>query len=455
MSDPPPLGNITNIPKATKATPTATPGTSKQENIHPSVEKSSVSGHSDNEEAEIVASLKAKKHVSLPFRLVDDFGRFGTDDENGGKLLQYLHKAFPTVTEINITAPFLIVVCTQIPSDPLPFTVGGQSTIFTTEKKPSDEWFDLGTPAKKRKSIVTSLNFHSKDKVTDEAIQTIADELQQVNLRPTEIGYMGGFLRLVFPHSVDPTDIPYRIAGCTVFIQSQSATTAARRMKIPAGTDTDTNDYLAHPDRTLRPGVMLSSSFHGNGAQYLSTTSGLLVKDAQGNHYVTCALHGFNPDGIVFHPDPVKGKPIGKVVRTFPNVDVGLVHLESGIRYTNEFFESDEGGASGLIPSGFAQKTIPGENLEMDNPYNGSCAAAVIGTNHILEGVRYHEHKWIILERGTRLRDRCCGSPIVDENGLVAAIFRYALGERADIGYAVPALEVEKLGLKLVDSHEF
>ena len=399
--------------------------------------------------------LKTKKHVPLPFRLIDEFGIIGCSQENGHKLLEYFRKAFPasTVTQAILTAPYIIVLCTKIPSGPLPFTVGGLPTTFATE----DIWdlrYKLGTPAQKRKHIITSLDLRTKDKVTDEVIRTIAEELQQLHLRPTEIGFMSGICRLAFSHSMDLTEIPYRIAGCCVYVQFHSVTTAARRMEIPTGTYTDTNDYLAYADCTLRPGVMFSSSVHGNGTQYLSTTSGLLVKDAEGDHYVTCALHGFLSDGIVFHPDPIRGRPIGKVVQRFPNVDVGLVLLESGIRYTNEFFDSEEGGASGVTPRRFATSEI-GDIVEMDNRFNGSCAGIVMGTNYIFENNKYHRHDWQIFEHGTEAEDGSCGSPILDQNGDVAAIFRFVDKENPKCGFAVIGEQVEDIGLKLVDNHVF
>ena len=419
------------------------------------VEQTTVAGHSGKEDAKVVALLKTRKHVPLPFHLIDEFGMIGCSDKNGDKLREYFRKAFPasTVTQAILTAPYIIVICTKIPSGPLPFTVGGLPITFAT-KYTDDLRYKLGTPAKKRKHIVTSLNFHNKDKVTDEAIWTIAGELQQLHLRPTEIGFMRGACRLAFPHSVDPTDIPYRIAGCPVYVQFHSAT--ATRLKTPIGTNTDTNNYLEHADRTLRPGVMFSSSLDGN-EQYLSTSSGLLVEDAQGNRYVTCALHGFRPDGIVFHPDPIRGRQIGKVVQEFSRIDVGLVRLEPGISYTNEFFESKEGGASGLIPRAFADADSTKNycTLEMDNPFNGSCAGTIIGLNSIFDGVKYQKHELVIFEHGTGAHDGCCGSPIVDENGWVTAMFRFVDITRTGVGFALPAAEVEKLGLKLVDSHVF
>jgi hypothetical protein len=142
------------------------------------------------------------------------------------------------------------------------------------------------------------------------------------------------------------------------------------------------------------------------------------------------------------------------VVQRFPNVNVGLVRLEPGIRYTNEFFESEEGGASGVTPRRFATPQI-GNIVEMDNPFNGSCAGTVVGTNYIFENNRYDRHLWQTFEHGTKADDGSCGSPILDENGEVAAIFRFVDGENPKWGFAVIGEEVENLGLKLVDNHVF
>jgi len=119
------------------------------------------------------------------------------------------------VTDLFHTTPFLIVRCQkQIPSGLLPFTLGGQPTIFTT-KETREEHYNLGTLARKRQQVVTCLKLLDNE-VTDKAIQTIADEPQQLNLRPTKIGFMSGMYRLAFPHSVDSTEVPCMIAGCGV-----------------------------------------------------------------------------------------------------------------------------------------------------------------------------------------------------------------------------------------------
>ena len=155
-------------------------------------------------------------------------------------------------------------------------------------------------------------------------------------------------------------------------------------------------------------------------------------------------------------PTPIRGKPIGKVVQRFPNVDVGLVRLEPGIRYTNEFFESEEGGVSGVTPCRFATSRA-GNIVEMDNPFNGSCGGSILGTNFILENDTniYHQHDWQIFERGTKADDGSRGSPILSKNGDVAAIFRFVDRENPKCGFALSGEEVEILGLKLVDNHVF
>jgi S1-C subfamily serine protease len=131
------------------------------------------------------------------------------------------------------------------------------------------------------------------------------------------------------------------------------------------------------------------------------------------------------------------------------------VRLEPGIRYTNEFFESEESEASGVIPRRFATLSKVGDALEMDNPFSGSCADGVVSVDWIYQDVKYHEHKWIALERGSRICDGSSGSPILNENGQVTAIFRFVDRESPNLGFALPGAEVEKLGLKLVDKHVF
>jgi len=91
----------------------------------------------------------------------------------------------------------------------------------------------------------------------------------------------------------------------------------------------------------------------------------------------------------------------------------------------------------------------------MDNPFNGSCAGSVVGRNYIFENNRYHQHDWQIFEHGTKVDDGSCGSPILDENGEVAAILRFVDRENPKCGFAMIGEEVEKLGLKLVDNHVF
>lgn len=40
---------------------------------------------------------------------------------------------------------------------------------------------------------------------------------------------------------------------------------------------------------------------------YKQTTSGILVVDDQGEAFITVATHGFQTDGLVFHPNPISG----------------------------------------------------------------------------------------------------------------------------------------------------
>ena len=102
-----------------------------------------------------------------------------------------------------------------------------------------------------------------------------------------------------------------------------------------------------------------SSLFTDNGEEfYKSTTSGLLVTDSDGTAFVTVAAHGFESDNLVYHPDPLSGIVIGTVVKTIPEIDVSLVRLNGGLRYTNETFGSNE-NPDGIRIEGFSRCEPP------------------------------------------------------------------------------------------------
>lgn len=72
---------------------------------------------------------------------------------------------------------------------------------------------------------------------------------------------------------------------------------------------------------TLQPGIMLGS---GGDHNELLTTSGIIVQDVYGYHYLTLASHGFPPGReIVYHPNP-NGVYVGRVHDELTDTGIAL-----------------------------------------------------------------------------------------------------------------------------------
>lgn len=50
------------------------------------------------------------------------------------------------------------------------------------------------------------------------------------------------------------------------------------------------------------------------------------------------ATRRFETDGFVYHPNPISGSVIGRIVHTLPGTDILVVKLNPRLRYTKETF---------------------------------------------------------------------------------------------------------------------
>jgi hypothetical protein len=164
---------------------------------------------------------------------------------------------------------------------------------------------------------------------------------------------------------------------------------------------------------------------------FKTTTSGILVIDRHGQLFITVATRGFEDDGLVYHPNLIKGSVIGKIVDRLPGCDISIVKLNSGLRYVNETFGTKD-NPDGIKMNGLSQCCPPHlrayDNIAMDNPFSGSCEGRVLalGARIPEEGERdYVMHEWHIFENGNEPVDGSCGSPILDSDGKVVGLFRF------------------------------
>lgn len=151
----------------------------------------------------------------------------------------------------------------------------------------------------------------------------------------------------------------------------------------------------------------------------LLTTSGIRVRDANGNYFVTVASQGFPTDREkVYHPSS-DNSAIGQVVRRLGDSDIALVKLEDGVNFVNETFDV-EGVASSPLHRLSDRKILSAEILHMNNPFTSHVEGVFLyeGRHCIPSDEAEHAHVWAkcwLFWLGTDCPDYAdgsCGSPI-------------------------------------------
>lgn len=247
-----------------------------------------------------------------------------------------------------------------------------------------------------------------------------------------------------FPDRVNKIHISY------VF-RNTIETPGSLRLKTPTDAEPDDGNY----SNMLRPGVILSSGIDPDGPE-LRTTSGVCVECPSGEHFVTCASHGF-PLGLedAYHPSAA-GSKIGTVMRQFWDTDVSLLRLAEGIQYSREPFSSSDYDAVPLTSIRHPSTLCIGDFMYMNTPFNGHCKGSVVG----VETVRIPSdepgipHLYIFgisayLGNGSeRPLDGCCGGVAWTEQGEAIGQFRILSKERP-LAYITSFEHLIELGYQL------
>ncbi|KAL8646558.1 MAG: hypothetical protein Q9210_006074, partial [Variospora velana] len=374
------------------------------------------------------------KHIQLPYSLVEN-GKALSPPLGDWSLIISL---FPNTKGAEVMDPFLIILVPTLPPKPWPLTVGGLPLRFTTEEYV--DLFDRGRCGRGPK-VMQELDLHSMQRtidINDGIFEEVIEVFRKLNIPIRDIFWFGSFWQITTIDAVDAKQLPWRIANSAAFYltvaEAPDGDPAALRRKVPVGKDFDDTHYATTPDALLRPGIMLASSkytiFDPQNEQmeevYDSTTSGILVVDTEGELFITVATHGFEQDGLVYHPNPATGEVIGRIVEDLPHTDISIVRLNAGLRYVNETFgtSTDPEGTrvSGITPP-YPPHIKTYELLEMNSPYTGKSEGQLLGTGIRIPDddtngkMRYIQHKWVCFENGDEPVDGCCGTVLVDGQG--------------------------------------
>lgn len=406
--------------------------------------------------------LATSKRIELSYRLVDGDGNaLGPPGGDWSEILGMFRKVFPTLTAIELSAPFLILQFTELPLTPLPFTIGGLPLRLTDNQHVGN--FNPGVLGRGTKELMT-INLRRGDALTDLVFEEAIDFMQARAITVHQIFCFDNFWSIVIPDGIDLEHVPRVLAGqaCCYKFQSEvnDPDPATLRAKVPRGVDFDDTNYATDTDALLRPGIMVTSSAMTaivDGVlvdMYKKTTSGILVVDKDGEPFITVATHGFEADGLVYHPNPISGSIIGRIVQHLPGTDISLAKLNPSLRYANQTFGTEanpEGIKVAGISPGYPPHLRRYDVLEMDNPYSGYTEGTVIGVGLKLAGeggTNYIHHTWDLFENGNEPVDGSCGCPVLDEQGLVVGLFRFKM-EGGDGCLAVSAMELRRFNYEI------
>jgi hypothetical protein len=372
---------------------------------------------------------------------------------------------FPTTFAAEVIPPYVIIRVRTLPPKPWPFTVGGLPLWLTTDE--FGDCFDRGRTGRGRKAL-EHIDLHRKEEFSEDILKRAIAVFQALQVKIRDIMWGAGFWMITMPDNTDLNVLPVTIAHQICFYKFQSEDPdpdpSALRLKVPQSSEYDDTLYTTTSNALLRPGIMVSSSIRlakdgKTGETYKTTTSGILVVDRYGQLFITVATHGFEDDGLVYHPNPVKGSVIGKIVDRLPGTDISIVKLNSGLRYVNETFRTKnnpDGIKTSSLSPGFPPHLRIYDPITMENPFSGSCAGLVLGLGAKIpeEGDRdYVLHKWWIFENGNEPVDGSCGSPILDSDGKVVGLFRF-MKETSRHCLGVSAMELRAFGYEICDGEQ-
>ena len=401
-------------------------------------------------------SLAQSRKVELEYSLVVS-GRATTPPHGDFSELQRL---FPSTYAVEIFPPYLVFRVHTAPSKPWPLTIGGLPVCFLTDKHTDP--FARGRMGRGQK-LLTNLDLHRAAdfnwSIVGQAVEIFKDRTIEIR----DIFWFGDFWQITVQDNTDMKLLPSFIAAAPVFYRSVSeapyADPAALRNKPPQGVDYDDTVYTTAPNALLRPGIMLSSSSRTTTTNekkektFKTTSSGILVADQNGQLFITVASHGFEDDGLIFHPNPHAGNVIGNIVDTLLGTDISIAKLKPGLRYVNETFGTPDEvvGAklNGLSPT-FPPHLRIYDSLTMNNPFTGHSEGIVMAIGAMVEGDtgKYVKHEWSVYENGDGPVDGSCGSPILDQRGQVAGLFRFRIAN-SSMCLSVSAVTLREYGYEI------
>ncbi|KAL3482733.1 hypothetical protein BJX62DRAFT_245593 [Aspergillus germanicus] len=352
---------------------------------------------------------------------------------------------FPGAHRVEFNERVLVFYFDQLPAKPWPKKVAGVPCYLTDNENDRGPSFPTRHRSLSRITVADHLDLRGKEEATDRIFNLAKDYFNSSCIPVSEIQFWGRVMIIVLDDIQSDgilIKVPRSIAKCNCFYLFEEE--VGRPPLLPVMRSKSASTRAGEIDDSLydnlRPGVILSSGKRPEDDSEFFTSSGVLVKNVNGDKLLTVAAHGFpgHPhDCRVYHPNH-SGKSVGEVIMEIAHTGIALVRLDEGVEFSNETFENTVIPGPSVKFTGFSRTTETriGDNVYLDSPFSG-----------FLEGTRLAhailrvpsddplavEQKWIRCQwhymgqgSGEAIVDGICGSAIWDDDHKVVGFFRYA-----------------------------
>ena len=106
--------------------------------------------------------------------------------------------------------------------------------------------------------------------------------------------------------------------------------------------------------------------------------------------FTTVATHGFESDGLTYHPNPKKGTAIGQIETHIPYTGISIASLQPGLCYINETFGSDadpnDTRLSSIYPA-YPPHLRAYSSVVMNSSIFGNCEGVLMASGAMVESL--------------------------------------------------------------------
>ena len=379
------------------------------------------------------------KNLALSFDLRQDPGAW--EDQERSKILW---DVFPGISEIGFSDNILGFVVSVLPPKPWPLTIAGVpiyvSTGYTCPHDLPPPRL-IGQAVSNRDHVKIREDFNGKDLQNwDEVFTIILGHFNDLGIEMTEVMYLENVVTIILhDNSADMGRVPCSVCQLNCFYAFESE---MHRGGFSGATNQTTPFTLGNLDAsvyaTLRPGVVISSGKIPGTSQFSTTTTGVLVRDRNGNQFVTIADNGFPPEcgREIMHatPERADGRCIGSKTGRVGTTDIALMELNDGESFENELFVSEDFPEGQRLQQLLPAQQLPrGEVLYMDSPGTNAIAGTHLYTSRCrvpADDESAEQYDWLrgswmyfVQDENRTLPNSICGSVVCDGKGNVVAFF--------------------------------